>query len=81
MRKAAGNIENVKNCVSQLKGKDIIVKYNKGRNRIVYLDGCISEVYSSIFIIKVNNEHFDRLSCSYQDVLCGDVRFRIKNVT
>lgn len=80
MRKASGNIDNVKNCVSRLKGKDITIKYNKGRNRIVYLDGCISEVYNSIFIIKVYNEYYDRLSCSYQDVLCGDIRFNLKNM-
>jgi len=65
--------------VQGLIGKQLKIRYNKGRNKIVYFDGVISEFYNNVFVITVYNEIFDRISCTYTDLLCGDVAFKIKN--
>lgn len=79
MRKVNNSIESAKNKVAELKGIPLRIRYNKGRNRISYFDGIIDEVYPSVFIVKVTNQLFDKLSCNYSDVLCGDIRFKIKS--
>lgn len=76
MRKAEGNIEDAKGVVEKYLGKDLDIKYNKGRNRICHYKGRITQAYSNVFIITVYNEIFDRLSCSYTDILCGEISFK-----
>ncbi|MBR5250689.1 MAG: Veg family protein [Clostridia bacterium] len=68
-----------KKKVESLVGKQLKIRYNKGRNKIVYFDGIISEFYNNVFVITVFDQIFDRISCSYTDLLCGDVAFKIKN--
>lgn len=65
--------------VQNLVGKELKIKYNKGRNKIVYFDGKISEFYNNVFVITVYDQIFDRISCTYTDLLCGDVAFKLKN--
>ena len=65
--------------VQDLVGKELKIKYNKGRNKIVYFDGKISEFYNNVFVITVYDQIFDRISCTYTDLLCGDVAFKLKN--
>lgn len=73
---ALGNLEDVKQKVLSLKGKKINMEVNKGRNRIVKLIGVIDQVYPSMFIIKPSEKvDLDRMSYSYNDVLCGDISF------
>ncbi|MBO7218525.1 MAG: Veg family protein [Clostridia bacterium] len=70
------NLLEVKEKVLGLKGKDIDLAVNKGRNKIVKLRAVITEVYPSMFVISpVTNVDLDRKSYSYNDILCGDVRF------
>lgn len=76
MKKQTINLDLIKTKVEELKGKDVKIRLNKGRNRIQFLKGKIDETYSSVFVIKIYDGIFDRLSCTYQDVLCGDVRFK-----
>ncbi|MFR7766332.1 MAG: Veg family protein [Lachnospiraceae bacterium] len=52
------------------------MRYNKGRNKISYFKGRITEAHRNVFVIMVFDEIFDRLSCSYSDLLCGDVAFK-----
>lgn len=66
----------IKEQVSALKGQNIHLKINKGRNKIVSLTAVINEVYPSMFIISPTCEvDLDRKSYSYSDVLCGDIKF------
>ena len=67
MRKVTTDINIAKKRVDMLKGKDLLVRYNKGR---------ITEAHRNVFVIMVFDEIFDRLSCSYSDLLCGDVAFK-----
>ena len=74
------NVEIAKKKVESLLGKQLTVRYNKGRNKIVYFDGKIREFYNNVFVITAYGQIFDRVSCSYTDLLCGDVAFREKPV-
>lgn len=69
-------INDVKSKIEELKGQNISLKINKGRNKIVSLTATINEVYPSMFVISPTSDvSLDRKSYSYSDVLCGDVRF------
>lgn len=70
------SITAIKDRVQELKGKNIKMKVNKGRNKIVHLTAIINEVYPSMFVISpTSNVELDRKSYSYSDVLCGDIVF------
>ena len=79
MHKSNGTIEECRSSVLQLIGKNITVKHNKGRNKIVTYDGSITEAYNGIFVMKIDNDIIDRLSFSYKDILCGDIKIKEKN--
>ena len=70
----------VRNKILALKGQNISLKVNKGRNKIVSLTAVIDQVYPSMFVIIPTSEvDLDRKSYSYNDVLCGDVTFLKSN--
>ena len=77
MIKKVCNIDVVKEKIQELKGKDLKIRLNKGRSKIQFFKGRIDEIYSSVFVVQIYDSVFDRLSCTYQDVLCGDVKFRL----
>ena len=76
MKKQTVSLDLIRTKIEELKGKDVKIRLNKCRNRIQFLKGKIDETYSSVFVVKIYDDIFDRLSCTYQDVLCGDVRFK-----
>ena len=70
------SLYDIKDKVYSLKGQNISLKINKGRNKIVSLTATIDQVYPSMFVISPNVPNIvDRKSYSYNDVLCGDVVF------
>lgn len=69
-------LSDIKEKISSLKGQNISLKVNKGRNKIVTLTAIIDQVYPSMFVISPTcHVDLDRKSYSYNDVLCGDVKF------
>lgn len=78
MHKVAVSIEEVKEKISALKGVAVRISVNKGRKRIVKYDGEVMEIYPSVFTLKINGDkHLEMLSCSYSDVVCGDIALKI----
>ena len=77
MKRKVCNLDVVKEKIKELKGKDLKIRLNKGRNKIQFFSGKIDEIYSSVFVVQIYDSVFDRLSCTYQDVLCGDVKFKL----
>lgn len=70
------SLSQVKEQILALKGKNIQMKVNKGRNKIVSLTAIIDQVYPSMFVISPTcRVDLDRKSYSYNDVLCGDIKF------
>lgn len=74
--KSSLTLNEVKEKINNLKGQNINLKINKGRNKIVSLTAIIDQVYPSMFVISPTCQvSLDRKSYSYSDVLCGDVKF------
>ena len=76
MRKATGTIEEARSSVLALMGKSVIVRHNKGRNKIVVYDGIVTEAYGGVFFFFSEKLSPGRISFSYKDVLCGDIRLK-----
>lgn len=75
MRKACLNIEEIVDRIKKLQGEKIRMHVNRGRKRIEKFVGVIQNIYPSVFIVEFfNNEKQNKMSCSYSDVLCGDVK-------
>ena len=66
-------VEQAKQMVQALLGQNVSIKLNKGRNRIKRCKGKVVEVHSNVFVIELFEDIFDRVSCSYVDVICGEV--------
>lgn len=72
--KTVANLDAAKTRVRDLLGKRVAVKLNKGRNRVKNYNGVLQEMHSNVFVVKLaDNAAFDRISCTYTDMLCGEV--------
>lgn len=61
--------------MSGLRGKDVFVKVNVGRNKYEYYEGRIENVYNNIFTVRV----FELIkSFTFSDVLTKDVQLKVK---
>ncbi len=77
MRKNSISLEEVKNKIKELKGKNIAMAINRGRKKIDYFNAIIDNIYPSVFTVKVNEvNQLDTQTFSYFDVLCGDVEIK-----
>ena len=70
------DIDGAKQLVSNMLGRSVDVKLNRGRNKIKHYKGVISEAHSNVFIIKLTDDIFDRISCSYTDLVCGEIALK-----
>lgn len=74
MKKKAVSAREVRDNITALKGKMLQIKVNKGRKRIIKYSGEIDEILPSLFTMSIIGEkNVTRLSCSYSDVICGDI--------
>ena len=70
MRKAVYGLNEIKEKIRALKGQDVTLSINRGRKKIDIVRATISDVYPSVFTIKIDEK---LQTFSYFDVLCGDV--------
>ena len=70
------SVDDAKNMVEKLLGHSVDVRLNRGRNKIKHYAGVVSEAHSNVFVIELTNEIFDRISCSYVDVVCGEIALK-----
>lgn len=76
MRNACKGIDTVKKQIAEIKDRDLIFRLNKGRNKFITLKGRINNTYPSIFtILTKTDDGMDIISCSYTDVLTGNIKF------
>lgn len=79
MRKGIINLDSIKDKILAVKGKDINIIINKGRKRISRYSGVVEDLYPSVFTVKIlNDRQLKSVTCSYSDVLCGDVKINEK---
>lgn len=74
MKRNIVSIEDIKQSVLQLKGEQVKLYINRGRRKILKLEGVVDNVYTSVFTVKqevgMNTVH----TYSYSDILCGEVK-------
>lgn len=71
--KSTADINSAKLLVQKLLGKTVRLKLNKGRKKVKNFEGVVCEAHQNVFVVQLQNALFDRISCSYADVLCGEV--------
>ena len=62
-------------------GSKVVIKQDRGRNRIEVQEGVLKAAYPSVFTILVEDEQEDRpsqlLSFSYTDVITKEIRMKL----
>ena len=75
MKKMPNSVENIKNQILELKGKEVKLYINRGRRKVASFRARIEDCYSSVFTVKANTQDADCINTySYNDILCGDVK-------
>lgn len=74
-------VNEIRTAVEKNVGKEVTLKADKGRKRIVTKNGVILDAFPSVFTIKVNNDFNTQrtVSYSYSDVLTSTVKLQIRN--
>ena len=71
------SIESAKEHIRSLLGAPLKICVNKGRKKVLTYDGQIADVYSSVFTLSISDDDsVGTLSCSYTDIICGDVELK-----
>ncbi len=79
MREPTMSLTEVKNRILALKGQGVEMQVNHGRKKISHYSGVIEDAYHSVFVVKLDNATTtEKMSCSYSDILCGDVKIGLK---
>lgn len=66
----------VKEHIKSIYGREVPCIINRGRNKLLKINVKVKEVYPSMFIISpIEDIVLDRKSFSYNDVMCGDIKF------
>lgn len=76
MRKRAQSITEVKQQITGLKGEKLSLAVNRGRNRILTIDGSVVQTFPGVFTFK--NTNGELASFAYSDVICGDIVFKLR---
>jgi len=75
MKKSGLTLNEIKEQIVLLKGKNINMEVNRGRKRIENYIGIVDRIYPSVFTVKItDNANTNSATYSYSDVLCGDVK-------
>ena len=79
MRKPTMDLSQVKMEILKLKGKYVEMEVNKGRKKITHYEGVLEDIYHSVFVVRLAKATtVEKMSYSYSDVLCGDVKIELK---
>ena len=79
MKKMPNTVENIKQKIIELKGKEVNLDINRGRRKVSSYRARIEDVYASVFTVKSCSLDLESIfTYSYNDILCGDVK--ISNV-
>ena len=73
MRSINDGLNTAKKRVSALKGRELFIVINKGRNKLISFNGHVADLYPSIFTVLSDDKR--TYSLSYSDIVTGNVRF------
>lgn len=73
------DLNQIRKIVEDNLGKEVILKANKGRKKIVTKKGILTHAYPSVFTVQIENEYESvrTVSYSYTDVLTSTVELKI----
>ncbi|MBE7074110.1 MAG: hypothetical protein E7379_03360 [Clostridiales bacterium] len=75
MRKAGLGLNEIKTKILSLKGTEVEMNINRGRKKIDFFSGIVTDVYPSVFTVVEKDGNKNIQTFSYYDVLCGNVVF------
>ena len=71
------NIRNINQEIKNFFHKEVDVRVNLGRNKIVNFTGLLSGIYPALFTVLPNDANYrGKTSYAYSEVLCGNVKIR-----
>jgi len=80
MRKSSILLPEVKARILRLKGQPITLTVHDGRQKYHRVSGTLVGVYPSVFTVKLDRpKSIDRMSWSYAELLCGQVRIALRH--
>jgi uncharacterized protein Veg len=68
------NIETVKNELNNHIGKEVVIRYNLGRNKVEKYHAVIKELYNNIFLVELMNINNEIKTFSYSDIITNTIR-------
>ncbi len=72
-------LNQIKEDLDSFVGKEVTLKANQGRRKIIEREGVLKETYPNVFVITVEDGQTPRrMSYSYADVLTETVEIEIK---
>lgn len=75
MKKMPTTVDNIKQRIIELKGKEVNLYINRGRRKVSSFRARIENVYASVFTVIPCSVNVDNVSTySYNDILCGEVK-------
>lgn len=75
MKRGLLNLNDIKEKINEIKGEEIDISINRGRGKIETYQGIVESTYPSVFTVRVlSDSNVKSVTCSYSDVLCGDVK-------
>ena len=80
MKKMLDTLDNIKQRILEMKGKEVNLKINRGRRKTSSYRARIEDVYASVFTVKSLSQELESIfTYSYNDILCGDVKIVNEN--
>ena len=72
-------LDDIKRGIEKHLGKNIVVRANKGRKKIVTRKGVLEDTYDSVFVVSYssNCDIRTKVSYSYADVLTSNVKLTL----
>ncbi len=69
------HVSRIKSDIQVHLGKNLRVRINLGRGKVMECNGVLEEAYPNLFVVKVrkNEDEIRRISCSYADILTKTV--------
>lgn len=79
MREIINNMEGVRERVERLRGTELKLLINRGRNKFQEFDGVIENLYPNVFTVKADEGDTPVMTFSYSDVMTKNIRFFPRN--
>jgi len=80
-QKKLEDLDMIRSSILQQCGSKVMIKLDRGRNKIDVQSGVIQNAYPSVFTILVDDKNENHppqlLSFSYQDVVTRDIRMKL----